>query len=55
MRKSYGPFKSVDDLRASNGIGPKRMDSPSRGQYARPAASAVRDPELSKGTPFYNS
>ena len=26
MRKSYGPFKSVDDLRAIKGIGPKRMD-----------------------------
>jgi competence ComEA-like helix-hairpin-helix protein len=27
MRKSYGPFKSVDDLRAIKGIGPKRMES----------------------------
>jgi comEA protein len=26
MRKSYGPFKSVDDLRAIRGIGPKRME-----------------------------
>jgi competence ComEA-like helix-hairpin-helix protein len=26
MRKSYGPFKSVDDLRAIKGIGPKRLD-----------------------------
>jgi competence ComEA-like helix-hairpin-helix protein len=26
MRKSYGPFKSVDDLRAIKGIGPKRME-----------------------------
>jgi len=25
MRKSYGQFKSVDDLRAIKGIGPKRM------------------------------
>jgi competence protein ComEA len=25
MRKSYGAFKSVDDLRAIKGIGPKRM------------------------------
>lgn len=25
MRKAYGPFKSVDDLRAIKGIGPKRM------------------------------
>jgi competence ComEA-like helix-hairpin-helix protein len=23
MRKSYGPFKSVDDLRAIRGLGPK--------------------------------
>lgn len=26
MRKSYGPFKSVDDLRSIKGIGPKRLD-----------------------------
>jgi len=26
MRKSYGQFKSVDDLRAIKGIGPKRME-----------------------------
>lgn len=26
MRKSYGLFKSVDDLRAIKGIGPKRME-----------------------------
>ena len=26
MRKSYGPFKSVEDLRAVKGIGPKRME-----------------------------
>jgi comEA protein len=26
MRKSYGPFKSVDDLRAIKGIGPKRLE-----------------------------
>jgi comEA protein len=26
MRKSYGPFKSVDDLRAIKGIGPRRME-----------------------------
>jgi comEA protein len=26
MRKSYGPFKSVDDLRAIKGIGPKRTE-----------------------------
>jgi comEA protein len=26
MRRSYGPFKSVDDLRAIKGIGPKRME-----------------------------
>lgn len=26
MRKSYGPFKTVDDLRAIKGIGPKRME-----------------------------
>ena len=26
MRKSYGAFKSVDDLRAIKGIGPKRLE-----------------------------
>lgn len=26
MRKSYGAFKSVDDLLAIKGIGPKRME-----------------------------
>jgi competence ComEA-like helix-hairpin-helix protein len=26
MRKSYGAFKSVDDLRAVRGIGPKRIE-----------------------------
>ena len=26
MRKSYGQVKSVDDLRAIKGVGPKRMD-----------------------------
>jgi|SRR5579859_4485318 len=26
MRKSYGPFKSVDDLRAIKGIGLKRLE-----------------------------
>lgn len=26
MRKSYGPFKSVDDLRAIKGIGPKKLE-----------------------------
>lgn len=26
MRKSYGPFKSVDDLRAIKGIGPRRLE-----------------------------
>jgi len=26
MRKSYGPFKSVDDLLAIRGLGPKRLE-----------------------------
>ncbi|HEX3543488.1 MAG TPA: helix-hairpin-helix domain-containing protein, partial [Candidatus Acidoferrum sp.] len=26
MRKSYGPFKSVNDLTAIRGIGPKRLE-----------------------------
>jgi competence protein ComEA len=26
MRKSYGPFKTVDDLLAIRGLGPKRLE-----------------------------
>jgi comEA protein len=52
MRKSYGAFKSVDDLRAVRGIGPKRLEkmrkyltvgkapSQSKPAAAKPAAPA---------------
>lgn len=43
MRKSYGPFKSVDDLRAIKGIGPKRMEK--MRQYL-----TVGNPPVSKKT-----
>ncbi|MGB2590354.1 MAG: helix-hairpin-helix domain-containing protein [Candidatus Acidiferrum sp.] len=47
MRKSYGPFKSVDDLRAIRGIGPKRIEkmrkyltvaAPGPPKHAKPVA-----------------
>ena len=49
MRKSYGPFKSVDDLLAIRGLGQKRLDkmrkyltvgkpNPPRTEAPRPAA-----------------
>ncbi len=50
MRKSYGSFKSVDDLLAIRGIGKKRLDkmrkyltagkSPASGKSAQPASCA---------------
>lgn len=44
MRKSYGPFKSVDDLRAIKGIGPKRIEKMRRyvtvGKPATPKKSS---------------
>ena len=50
MRKSYGAFKSVDDLRAIKGIGPKRLDKMRKYlTVGKPAAkidskTAVKDP-----------
>jgi len=51
MRKSYGPFKSADDLRAIKGIGPKRLEKmrkyltvtrPSPGKLSRQPTRASR-------------
>lgn len=51
MRKSYGPFKSVDDLRAIKGIGPKRLEKMRKyltvGRSSRPA----RTPNGNKNSP----
>lgn len=53
MRKSYGPFKSVDDLRAIRGIGPKRLEkmrkyltvvAPAPPKHAKPVAVPARAP-----------
>jgi len=50
MRKSYGAFKSVDDLRAIKGIGPKRLEKMRKYlTVGRPAMktdskTAVKDP-----------
>jgi comEA protein len=58
MRKSYGPFKSVDDLRAIKGIGPKRLEKmrkyltvgkPSAKSDSKAAAKSP--PEASKPSP----
>lgn len=57
MRKSYGPFKSVDDLLAIRGLGQKRLDkmrkylivgkpNPPRTEAPKPAA-----PEKPPGKP----
>lgn len=55
MRKSYGPFKSVDDLRAIKGIGPKRLEkmrkyltigkTPQSKSKATPQADMAAKPE----------
>ena len=45
MRKSYGPFKSVDDLLAIRGLGPKRLDKMRKYlTVGKPAAPKPRTP-----------
>jgi comEA protein len=46
MRKAYGPFKSVDDLRAIRGIGPKRLEKMRR--YLTVSKPAPRRDEHSR-------
>ena len=42
MRRSYGAFKSVDDLRAIRGIGPKRLEKMRRYlTVGKPAVAAA--------------
>ena len=45
MRKSYGSFKSVDDLRAIKGIGPKRLEKMRK--YLTVGKSATKDNSVS--------
>ena len=49
MRKSYGAFKSVDDLRAIKGIGPKRMEKMRK--YITVGSVASKKPGNSGTTP----
>jgi competence ComEA-like helix-hairpin-helix protein len=49
MRKSYGPFKSVDDLLAIRGIGPKRLEK------MRKYLVAGKSPGTAPKTPAANS
>jgi competence ComEA-like helix-hairpin-helix protein len=61
MRKSYGPFKSVDDLLAIRGLGPKRLEKMRKylitGKSATPkpasptAQSAPKPPPSSEQAP----
>ena len=45
MRKSYGPFKSVDDLLAIRGLGPKRLEKMRK--YLTAGKSATPKPAAS--------
>lgn len=51
MRKSYGQFKSVDDLRAIKGIGPKRLEKMRKyvtvGKSVAPKKAASSEPTSS--------
>jgi Helix-hairpin-helix motif len=63
MHKSYGPFKSVDDLLALRGIGPKRLEKMRKyltvGKYAagsskKPTANSAlpaKCPDCAKSPP----
>jgi competence protein ComEA len=42
MRKSYGAFKSVDDLSAIRGIGPKRLEKMRKCRTVGKATSATK-------------
>ena len=50
MRKSYGAFQSVDDLRAIKGIGPKRIEK-MRKYLTVAKPSAKPDPKTSAKAP----
>jgi competence protein ComEA len=48
MRKSYGAFKSVDDLSAIRGIGPKRLEKMHKYLTVGKAAAAAKPANPSK-------
>lgn len=50
MRKSYGAFKSVDDLSAIRGIGPKRLEKMRKYLTVGKATSATKPANASKPT-----
>jgi competence protein ComEA len=50
MRKSYGLFKSVDDLRAIRGIGPKRLEKMRKYLTVGRAASATKPANAPKAS-----
>jgi competence protein ComEA len=58
MRKAYGPFKSVDDLLAIRGIGPKRLEKMRKyltvgkpSSTSKPAAAKPTSPTKPNGAP----
>ncbi len=55
MRKSYGAFKSVDDLVAIRGIGKKRLDKMRKyltvGKAAAPKSAQPQTPPPPKAAP----
>ncbi len=51
MRKSYGAFKSVDDLLAIRGLGPKRLEKMRKYLTVGKAAAAKPAPPAAKFAP----
>src|SRR5712691_11731580 len=52
MRKSYGAFKSVDDLLAIRGLGPKRLEKMRKYlTVGKPAAAKPTTPSAKSTTP----
>jgi comEA protein len=51
MRKSYGPFKTVDDLLAIRGIGKKRLDKMRKYLVAGRSSTSSRPPAGSPASP----
>src|SRR6266446_6159145 len=52
MRKSYGAFKSIDDLLAIRGLGPKRLEKMRKYlTVGKPAATKPAAPPSAKSSP----
>ncbi len=51
MRKTYGPFKSVDDLLAIRGLGPKRLEKMRKYLTVGRAAAPKTAPPAAKPAP----